>query len=81
MDSSRRSSAPSPSARRPHRRWSRTPQDSRLFRAGASPSKRLPPAFFSVNPSAGAPLYVQLTEQIKRPSPSAHWIPVNAFRR
>jgi GntR family transcriptional regulator len=26
----------------------------------------LPPAFFSVNPSAGAPLYVQLTEQIKR---------------
>ncbi len=26
----------------------------------------MPPAFFSVNPSAGAPLYVQLTEQIKR---------------
>jgi GntR family transcriptional regulator len=26
----------------------------------------LPPAFFSVNPHGGAPLYLQLTEQIKR---------------
>ena len=26
----------------------------------------MPPAFFSVNPHGGAPLYLQLTEQIKR---------------